>query len=197
MTSWRRLAKSNRPLTPTTPKLWQAAGMASKASVAQLDLYVDQVEPDSTQMPAALGSAVCDTAADETATPYSPDVLVRAFHCAFGLPVGQRPDLHQAGPRLRSLRVDLLREEVDEFEHAIKECDLVAVADALADIVYVAYGAAISFGIDLDAVIAEVHRANMSKLDKDGLPLLRHDGKVLKSDGYRPPDVAAVLRTQT
>jgi len=62
--------------------------------------------------------------------------------------------------------------------------------------VYVAYGSAITYGIELDAVVREVHRANMSKLDQAGRPVLREDGKVLKSQQYRPPDVTAVLEGQ-
>jgi hypothetical protein len=74
--------------------------------------------------------------------------------------------------------------------------DLQGIAQELADVVYVAYGTALTYGIPLDAVLAEVHRANMSKLDADGKPLLRDDGKVLKSELYRAPDVAAVLARQ-
>jgi predicted HAD superfamily Cof-like phosphohydrolase len=70
---------------------------------------------------------------------------------------------------------------------------LIGIADALADIVYVVYGAALTYGIDLDAVLREVHRSNMSKLDSDGKPVLRADGKVLKSDRYVRPDIAAAL----
>jgi predicted HAD superfamily Cof-like phosphohydrolase len=97
---------------------------------------------------------------------------------------------------LAALRVRLLAEEAREFAAAAQGGDLIAIADALADIVYVAYGSAITYGIDLDAVLSEVHRSNMSKLDVDGRPLLREDGKVLKSARYTPPDVAGVLRRQ-
>ena len=74
--------------------------------------------------------------------------------------------------------------------------DLVGIADALADIVYVAYGTALTYGIDLDAVLHEVHRSNMSKLGSDGKPLIREDGKVLKSERYFPPDIESVLRSR-
>jgi predicted HAD superfamily Cof-like phosphohydrolase len=90
----------------------------------------------------------------------------------------------------------LLSEEVGELRDATATRDIVGIADALADIVYVAYGTAVTYGLDLDAVLAEVHRANMSKLDADGRPVLRADGKVLKSARYRPPDVAGVLAQQ-
>ena len=75
--------------------------------------------------------------------------------------------------------------------------DLVAIADALADIVYVIYGTALTYGIDLDSVLREVHRSNMSKLGGDGKPLLRGDGKVIKSERYFPPDISSVLSTQS
>ena len=113
---------------------------------------------------------------------------VAQFHLAFHLPLETRPQQRVAGA-LAQLRVDLLREEIEEF-------DTVGVADALADIVYVAYGAALSYGIDLDAVLREVHRANMSKLGPDGHPILREDGKVLKPETYMPPDVERVLLDQ-
>jgi predicted HAD superfamily Cof-like phosphohydrolase len=93
--------------------------------------------------------------------------------------------------------VRLLEEEVEEFAAASAARDLVEIADALGDLVYVAYGSAVTYGIDLDAVLAEVHRSNMSKLDADGHPVLRSDGKVMKSDRYTPPDVAGVLQQQT
>lgn len=125
------------------------------------------------------------------------DVLAQVlqFHEAFDLPREPLPT-DQVADALAELRVRLLREEVEEFADAAHGRDLVAVADALADIVYVAYGAAVTYGIDLDAVVAEVHRSNMSKLDDSGRPVLRDDGKVLKSARYRPPNVGAVISTQ-
>jgi predicted HAD superfamily Cof-like phosphohydrolase len=89
-----------------------------------------------------------------------------------------------------------LEEEVGEFVAASEKGDLVGIADALADIVYVVYGTALTYGIDLDAVLREVHRSNMSKLGSDGKPLIRDDGKVIKSEKYAPPDIASVLRLQ-
>lgn len=117
---------------------------------------------------------------------------VAEFHRAFNLPMRQVPsvDIDHA---LATLRVALLEEEVCEFVTASEKGDLVAISDALADIVYVIYGTALTYGIDLDSVLREVHRSNMSKLDSDGRPLIRDDGKVLKSDRYFPPDIASVL----
>jgi predicted HAD superfamily Cof-like phosphohydrolase len=97
---------------------------------------------------------------------------------------------------LAGLRVALLEEEFSEFVSASERGDLVSIADALADIVYVIYGTALTYGIDLDLALQEVHRSNMSKLGSDGKPLIRADGKVLKSEQYFPPDIASVLRRQ-
>jgi predicted HAD superfamily Cof-like phosphohydrolase len=121
--------------------------------------------------------------------------LVGEFHVAFNLPVATRPR-GRVEPELSELRIELLREEFEEFKQAVAQGDPVAIADALGDIVYVAYGAAVTYGIDLDEVVKEIHRANMSKLGRDGQPLLRDDGKVLKSDSYSPPDVEGVLLDQ-
>jgi len=87
-------------------------------------------------------------------------------------------------------------EEVGEFVAASEKGDLVGIADALADIVYVVYGTALTYGIDLDAVLREVYRSNMSKLGRDGKPLIREDGKVVKSENYFPSDIASILSPQ-
>ena len=79
------------------------------------------------------------------------------------------------------LRIDLIREELNELEEACDKGTLVDVADALADILYVTYGAGHTFGIDLDKCFAEVQRSNMSKLGEDGKPMYRKDGKVMKA----------------
>jgi len=120
---------------------------------------------------------------------------VIVFHEVFGLPRQSLPDA-RLDSDLARLRFDLLAEEVGELADAIREQDVVAVADALGDVVYAAYGAAITYGIDLDAVLLEVHRANMSKLDADGRPVFDRNGKVAKSPEYCPPDVAGVLAVQ-
>jgi predicted HAD superfamily Cof-like phosphohydrolase len=89
------------------------------------------------------------------------------FHRAFNLPMRQVPSA-DVDPALARLRVALLEEEVGEFVAASERGDLIGIADALADIVYVAYGTALTYGIDLDAVLQEGHRSNMSKLGSDG-----------------------------
>jgi predicted HAD superfamily Cof-like phosphohydrolase len=124
----------------------------------------------------------------------SPASLVREFHTAFGLDVRPRPT--EITPEHAAHRQELLAEEVAEVAEASAAGHLDHLAHELADVVYVAYGTALVHGIDLDEVIAAIHRANMSKLGPDGRPTLRADGKVLKGEHYRAPDVAAVLRDQ-
>jgi len=114
------------------------------------------------------------------------------FHRSYGLPVRDEPTA-DVGDDQVELRLALIEEEVGELAEAARAGDLVGVADALADIVYVAYGTAHVYGIDLDAVLDEVHSSNMTKLGADGRPIRRADGKVLKGPSYRPPDIAAVL----
>jgi predicted HAD superfamily Cof-like phosphohydrolase len=118
------------------------------------------------------------------------------FHAAFNLPRQAVPNI-EIESQLADLRMALLNEEVQEFSDAVADADIVGIADALADIVYVIYGTAVTYGIDLNRVLAEVHRSNMSKLDGNGKPLIRDDGKVIKSEQYFPPDVAGVLKLQS
>ncbi len=91
------------------------------------------------------------------------------------------------------LRVDLIEEELNELKEAIADEDLVEVADALTDILYVVYGAGAAFGINLDVCFNEVHRSNMSKLDKDGKPIYREDGKIMKGPNYSEPDLKIIV----
>lgn len=128
----------------------------------------------------------------EPAAPSRAFRQVGDFHAAYGLPVRTAPDA-AVGDDQVALRLALINEEVGELAAAAAEGDIVGIADALADIVYVAYGTAHVYGIDLDAVLDEVHASNMTKLGADGRPVRRADGKILKGPGYRPPDIAAVL----
>lgn len=112
--------------------------------------------------------------------------MLTEFHAAFGQPFGHG-DINNS-----ALRIRLHLEENRELIEALMEGDLVGTARELADVVYVAYGTAHSLGIPLDAVIAEVHRANMSKFGPDG-PVYDEGGKVLKGPNFRPPDVASLL----
>src|SRR5215470_5176870 len=124
----------------------------------------------------------------------SPADLVREFHRAFGLDARSTPT--QVSPQLAAHRGELLAEEAAEVAEVSVEGPLDSLAHELADVVYVAYGTALVHGIDLDAVIAEIHRSNMSKLGPDGEVARRADGKVLKGEHYRAPDVSSVLRGQ-
>ncbi|MFB7596098.1 MazG nucleotide pyrophosphohydrolase domain-containing protein [Streptomyces sp. NPDC056160] len=124
----------------------------------------------------------------------SPADLVRQFHQAFGLDVRSTPA--QVSPELAEHRGELLAEEAAEVAEVSVDGPLDRLAHELADVVYVAYGTALVHGIDLDEVIAEIHRSNMTKLGPDGRIARRADGKVLKGDHYEAPDVAAVLRRQ-
>lgn len=124
----------------------------------------------------------------------TPQQMVAQFHRHFGLPVRRTPVI--PGDDEKKLRRKLLSEEWLEVDEAIYLDSLPMVAQELADLVYVAYGAALTYGIDLDAALVEVHRANMSKLGPDGAPLLREDGKVLKGPNYKKPDMNFVLESQ-
>ena len=94
---------------------------------------------------------------------------------------------------IQRLRIDLIEEELDELHLGIDNQDIVEVADALTDLLYVVYGAGQALGIDLDECFQEVHQSNMSKLGEDGRVIKREDGKVLKPDTYFPPDLKSVL----
>lgn len=112
---------------------------------------------------------------------------VVAFHKAFEMTINERPTV--PCQKDRELRVELIREEVEEWQKAEAEQDLGSIADALADLIYVAIGAAITYGIDLRPVWAEVQRSNMAKVGGRK----REDGKWLKPDGWRPPDIQSAM----
>ena len=92
------------------------------------------------------------------------------------------------------LRLELIEEELKELREAIGNADIVEVADALTDILYVTYGAGHAFGIDLDKCFQEVQESNMSKLDHNGEPIYREDGKVMKGPNYFSPDLANIVK---
>ena len=119
---------------------------------------------------------------------------VKDFHVAFGQRVGEKPELPE--PEERSLRIKLLTEEFAEYTEAEIEHDLVEIADALADIIYIACGTAVSYGIPLDEIFNEVHRSNMAKL-VDGKVLRREDGKIQKPEGWTAPDIKNILDKYT
>ena len=92
--------------------------------------------------------------------------------------------------KINKLRIDLIKEELDELTEAMKNKDLLEVADALTDILYVTYGAGHAFGINLDKCFDEVQNSNMSKLDEDGKPIYNESGKVMKGPNYFKPDLS-------
>ena len=95
--------------------------------------------------------------------------------------------------KIVKLRYDLIKEELDEFEEAIKSKNLKEIADSLTDILYVTYGAGHAFGIDLDKCFDEVQRSNMSKLGEDGKPIYNEGGKVMKGPKYFEPNLKNLL----
>lgn len=116
---------------------------------------------------------------------------VKDFMNSFGQKVRLKPFL--VDKDVSNLRLKLIKEEVSELEQAIEQDNLIEIADALTDILYVVYGAGATYGIDLDECFKEVHRSNMSKLDSKGNPIYREDGKVLKGPYYKPPDLESIL----
>ena len=112
---------------------------------------------------------------------------VKQFMETFGQEVLNKPKF--PNNKTIKLRIDLIKEELNELEEAINNNNLVEVADALTDILYVTYGAGHSFGINLDACFEEVQNSNMSKLDKNGNPIYNENGKVLKGPNYFEPNL--------
>jgi len=116
---------------------------------------------------------------------------VKAFQRAFGQRVGEKPEFPDEDER--KLRVKLLKEEFIEYMDGESSNELIEVADALADIIYIACGTAVSYGIPLDEIFEEVHASNMAKL-VDGKVIRREDGKIQKPEGWQPPNISAILQ---
>ncbi len=116
---------------------------------------------------------------------------VGLFMSTFGQEVKKKSEL--SSEKTNFLRLSLIQEELDELTKAIKENDILEVADALTDILYVTYGAGHSFGINLDKCFDEVQKSNMSKLGKDGKPIYNEHGKVMKGPDYFKPDLSKFL----
>ena len=112
---------------------------------------------------------------------------VKKFMDTFGQIVRTKP--HFPDDKTMQLRFDLIKEELNELEHAMKTKNLKEIADALTDILYVTYGAGYAYGIDLDKCFKEVQRANMSKLGADGKPIYNDKGKVMKGPNYSEPNL--------
>ena len=116
---------------------------------------------------------------------------VGTFMKTFGQEVKIKPSF--SSDKINKLRVDLIKEELEELTEAINNKDLLEVADALTDILYVTYGAGHAFGIDLDKCFDEVQKSNMSKLDEKGKPIYNDSGKVMKGPKYFKPNLLKFL----
>ena len=117
---------------------------------------------------------------------------VGIFMKTFGQEVKNQPSF--SSEKINNLRYDLIKEELAELKDAMEKRDLLEVADALTDILYVTYGAGHAFGIDLDKCFEEVQNSNMSKLDKNGKPIYNESGKVMKGPNYFKPDLSKFVR---
>jgi predicted HAD superfamily Cof-like phosphohydrolase len=106
----------------------------------------------------------------------------------FGQEIKDKPAF--STDKINKLRIDLIKEELEELTTAMKNKDLLEVADALTDILYVTYGAGHAFGIDLDKCFEEVQNSNMSKLNENGKPIYNVSGKVMKGPNYFKPDLS-------
>ena len=117
---------------------------------------------------------------------------VKKFMETFGQEVKSRPSF--SSDKINMLRYNLIKEELEEFKQALDNNDLLEVADALTDILYVTYGAGHAFGINLDACFEEVQNSNMSKLGNDGKPIFNNHGKVMKGPNYFKPDLSKFIK---
>ena len=116
---------------------------------------------------------------------------VKLFMKTYGQEVKDKAGLSDA--MTNKLRIDLIKEELEELTEAMKDENLLEVADALTDILYVTYGAGHAFGIDLDKCFEEVQNSNMSKLDYNGKPIYNEHGKVMKGPNYFKPDLTKFI----
>ena len=117
---------------------------------------------------------------------------VKKFMQTFGQEVKNKAEFPEE--KIVKLRLDLIREELEEFREAVEKKDIKEVADALTDILYVTYGAGHAFGIDLDKCFEEVQNSNMSKLGNDGKPIFNDAGKVMKGPNFYKPNLSKFLK---
>ena len=117
---------------------------------------------------------------------------VKIFMETFGQEIKNKASF--SSEKINDLRYELIREELDEFKEALKNKDILEVADALTDILYVTYGAGHAFGIDLDKCFEEVQHSNMSKLDENGKPIYNENGKVMKGPSYFKPNLTRFVK---
>ena len=116
---------------------------------------------------------------------------VKTFMNTYGQEVKTIPEFPDS--KIVQLRIDLIQEELNELKEAINNNDIIEVADALTDILYVTYGAGHSFGVDLDSCFNEVQNSNMSKLGDDGKPIYNESGKVMKGPNYFKPNIKKII----
>ena len=116
---------------------------------------------------------------------------VKTFMNTYGQEVKNTPEFPDS--KIVQLRIDLIQEELNELKEAINNKDIIEVADALTDILYVTYGAGHSFGVDLDSCFNEVQNSNMSKLGEDGKPIYNESGKVMKGPNYFKPNIKKII----
>ncbi len=116
---------------------------------------------------------------------------VREFHAKFGSTINDVPTI--PSPEDMALRIELIREEFLELRDGIAARDIVEIADALGDLLYVVLGAGVTFGLDMESIFNEIHSSNMSKVFPDGSVHHREDGKVLKPDTFRHPNIKGVI----
>ena len=116
---------------------------------------------------------------------------VKLFMNTYGQEVKDKAEFSDT--KTNKLRIDLIKEELEELTHAMNDKNLLEVADALTDILYVTYGAGHAFGIDLDKCFDEVQNSNMSKLGEDGKPIYNETGKVMKGPNYFKPDLTKFI----
>ena len=117
---------------------------------------------------------------------------VGSFMKTFGQEVKSKPSL--STDKINNLRLSLIKEELEELNDAMKKKNLLEIADALTDILYVTYGAGHAFGINLDKCFDEVQRSNMSKLGADNKPIYNENGKVMKGPSYFKPDLSKFIK---
>ena len=117
---------------------------------------------------------------------------VKNFHKTFGIYSSQV--LNLPSQEIRNLRIALLKEEFEEYLLAEKNNDMIEIADALGDMLFIIFGTADSYGIPIVEIFNEIYNSNMSKLGADNKPIYRHDGKVLKGPNYFQPNIASILR---
>ena len=117
---------------------------------------------------------------------------VKFFMQTYGQEIKEKSEFPEE--KIINLRINLIKEELSEFQEALKDKNLVDVADALTDLLYVTYGAGHAFGIDLDKCFAEVQRSNMSKLGEDGKPIYNEQGKVMKGSNYYKPNLKQFIK---